>query len=118
METPEAVVQLAGERCEPRTRTDMVGRSRGSDGQETRPRGSRASALHSGGFTRAQCARFLDAHPEQGRRVVLALRVPGVAVEETVFGIRGIGRVCGIHARSTFDGRGRASPSEETDAAC
>ena len=45
--------------------------------------------LHSGAFTRAQCARFLDAHPEQVRRVVHALIARGLAAEETVPGIPG-----------------------------
>ena len=38
--------------------------------------------LHSGAFTRVQCARFLDAHPEQVRRVVHALIAQGLAAEE------------------------------------
>ena len=58
--------------------------------------------LHSGAFTRAQCARFLDAHPEQVRRVVHALIAQGLAAEETVPGIRGIGRVCRIYARILY----------------
>ena len=37
--------------------------------------------LHSGAFTRVQCARFLDAHPEQVRRVVHALIAQGLAAE-------------------------------------
>ena len=45
--------------------------------------------LHSGAFTRAQCARFLEAHPEQVRRVVHALIAQGLAAEEPVPGIRG-----------------------------
>ena len=58
--------------------------------------------LHSGAFTRAQCARFLDAHPEQVRRVVHALIARGLAAEETVPGIRGIGRVCRIYTRTLY----------------
>ena len=58
--------------------------------------------LHSGAFTRTQCARFLAAHPERVRRVVLALISRGLAAEETVPGIRGIGRVCRIYARTLY----------------
>ena len=58
--------------------------------------------LHSGVFTRAQCARFMDAHPEQVRRAVLALIAEGVASEETEPGIAGIGRVCRIYARRVY----------------
>ena len=58
--------------------------------------------LHSGAFTRAQCARFLEAHPEQVRRVVHALIAQGLAAEEPVPGIRGIGRVCRIYARTLY----------------
>jgi len=58
--------------------------------------------LHSGVFTRAQCARFLDAHPEQVRRVVHALIAQGLAAEETVPGLRGIGRVCRIYSRRVY----------------
>ena len=60
------------------------------------------ACLHSGVFTRAQWARFADAHPEQVRRGVHALINRGVAAEETVPGIRGIGRVCRIFARSLY----------------
>ena len=49
--------------------------------------------LHSGVFTRAEWARFMDAQPEQVRRGVHALLAQGLAAEETVPGIRGIGRV-------------------------
>ena len=58
--------------------------------------------LHSGAFTRVQCARFLDAHPEQVRRVVQALIAQGLAAEDTVPGIRGIGRVCRIFSRRIY----------------
>ena len=60
------------------------------------------ACLHSGVFTRAQWARFADAHPEQVRRGVHALINRGLAAEETVPGIRGIGRVCRIFARSLY----------------
>ena len=60
------------------------------------------ACLHSGVFTRAQWSRFADAHPEQVRRGVHALINRGVAAEETVPGIRGIGRVCRIFARSLY----------------
>ena len=58
--------------------------------------------LHSGAFTRVQCARFLDAHPEQVRRVVHALIAQGLAAEDTVPGIQGIGRVCRIFSRRIY----------------
>ena len=58
--------------------------------------------LHSGAFTHAQCARFLEAHPEQVRRVVHALISQGLAAEETVSGIRGISRVCRIFSRRIY----------------
>ena len=58
--------------------------------------------LHSGAFTHAQCARFLEAHPEQVRGVVHALIAQGLAAEETVPGIRGIGRVCRIFSRRIY----------------
>ena len=58
--------------------------------------------LHSGAFTRVQCARFLDAHPEQVRRVVHALIAQGLAAEDTVPGIRGTGRVCRIFSRRIY----------------
>ncbi len=60
------------------------------------------ACLHSGVFTRAQCAAFLDAHPEQVRRVVHALIAQRFAVEETVPGVRGIGRVCRVHSRKIY----------------
>ena len=58
--------------------------------------------LHSGVFTRAQCARFMDAHPEQVRRAVLALIAERVASEETEPGIAGMGRVCRIFSRPLY----------------
>ena len=58
--------------------------------------------LHSGVFTRAQCARFMDAHPEQVRRAVHALIAERVASEETEPGIAGIGRVCRIFGRPVY----------------
>ena len=58
--------------------------------------------LHSGVFTRAQATRFLDTHHERARRLVHALIAQGLAAEETVPGIRGIGRVCRIYARSLY----------------
>ena len=58
--------------------------------------------LHSGVFTRAQATRFLDTHHERARRLVISLIREGVAAEETVPGIRGIGRVCRIYARGLY----------------
>ena len=58
--------------------------------------------LHSGVFTRAQCGRFMDAHPEQVRRGVHALIAERVASEETEPGIAGMGRVCRIFARPVY----------------
>ena len=60
------------------------------------------ACLHSGVFTRPQCARFLGAHPEHVRRVVHALISQGLAAEETVPGLRGIGRVCRIYSRRIY----------------
>ena len=60
------------------------------------------ACLHSGVFTRAQCSRFLNAHPEQVRRGVHALIASGVAAEETVPGIKGVGRVCRIFSRRLY----------------
>ena len=60
------------------------------------------ACLHSGVFIRAQWSRFLDAHPEQVRRGVHALIAQGAATEETVPGIKGIGRVCRIFARQIY----------------
>ena len=70
------------------------------------------ACLHSGVFTRAQWSRFLDAHPEQVRRGVHALIAQGAATEETVPGIKGIGRVCRIFSRRILPGaRADASPA-------
>ena len=60
------------------------------------------ACLHSGVFTRAQWARFMDAHPEQVRRGVHALIAQRVASEETEPGIAGMGRVCRIFARPVY----------------
>ena len=60
------------------------------------------ACLHSGVFLRAQWSRFLDAHPEQVRRGVHALIAQGAATEETVPGIKGIGRVCRVFARQLY----------------
>ena len=54
--------------------------------------------LHSGVFTRTQATRFLDTHHERARRLVHALIAQGLAAEETVPGVRGIGRVCRIYS--------------------
>ena len=60
------------------------------------------ACLHSGVFVRSQWSRFLEAHPEQVRRGVHALVASGVAAEETVPHIRGIGRVCRIFSRRLY----------------
>ena len=60
------------------------------------------ACLHSGVFIRAQWSRFLDAHPEQVRRGVHSLIAQGAATEETVPGIKGIGRVCRIFSRQLY----------------
>ena len=60
------------------------------------------ACLHSGVFIRAQWSRFLDAHPEQVRRGVHSLIAQGAATEETVPGIKGIGRVCRIFSRRIY----------------
>ena len=60
------------------------------------------ACLHSGVFTRAQWARFMDAHPEQVRRGVHALIAQRVASEETEPGVAGMGRVCRIYARAVY----------------
>ena len=60
------------------------------------------ACLHSGVFIRAQWSRFLNAHPEQVRRGVHALIASGVAAEETVPHIRGIGQVCRIFSRRLY----------------
>ena len=58
--------------------------------------------LHSGVFTRTQATRFLDTHHERARRLVHALIAQGLAAEETVPGVRGIGRVCRIFSRGLY----------------
>ena len=58
--------------------------------------------LHSGVFTRAQATAFLSTHHERARRMVHALIAQGMAAEETVPRVRGIGRVCRIYARSLY----------------
>ena len=60
------------------------------------------ACLHSGVFTRTQATRFLDTHHERARRLVHALIAQGAAAEETVPGIRGIGRVCRIFSRGLY----------------
>lgn len=100
-----------GRAVRPRTLTGQ-GRALARLGQETRSRGIALVCLHSGGFTRAQCARFLDAHSEQGRWVVLALIVRGVVVEETVSASGGSATCAGSMPGALYDGRGRASPSK------
>ena len=64
------------------------------------------ACLHSGVFTRAQWSRFLDAHHERARRLVHALIAQGLAAEETVPGVRGIGRVCRIFSRGLYHALG------------
>ena len=77
------------------------------------------ACLHSGAFLRAQWSEYLDVHPEQVRRGVHALINQGVATEETVPGIAGIGRVCRIFSRRMYralhaeDIRHRRAASEE-----
>ena len=60
------------------------------------------ACLHSGVFLRAQWSRFLDTHPQQALRGVHALIAQGVAAEETVPGIKGIGRVCRVFSRQLY----------------
>ena len=60
------------------------------------------ACLHSGVFVHTQWSRFLNAHPEQVRRGVHALIAAGVAAEETVPHIQGIGRVCRILSRRLY----------------
>lgn len=72
--------------------------------------------LHSGVFTRAQAMRFLDAHPEQVRRVVHALIAEGLAAEETVPGVRGIGRVCRVFSRRVYRALGAEHIRHRRDA--
>ena len=74
------------------------------------------ACLHSGVFTRAQCARFLGAHPEQVRRVVHALVTQGLAAEETVPGLGGIGRVCRIYSRRIYRALGAEHIRHRRDA--
>ena len=62
--------------------------------------------LHSGVFTRTQATRFLDTHHERARRLVHALIAQGLAAEETVPGVRGIGRVCRIFSRGLYHALG------------
>ena len=58
--------------------------------------------LHSGVFTRTQATAFLSTHHERARRMVHALIAQGMAAEETVPRVRGIGRVCRIYARKLY----------------
>jgi len=58
--------------------------------------------LHSGVFTRTQATAFLSTHHERARRMVHALIAQGLAAEETVPRVRGVGRVCRIYARSLY----------------
>ena len=58
--------------------------------------------LHSGVFTRRQATRFLNTHHDRARRMVHVLIAQGLAAEETVPGILGIGRVCRIYARRLY----------------
>ena len=60
------------------------------------------ACLHGGVFTRAQWARFLGCHTEKVRRAVHALIAQGVATEENVSGITGIGRVCRVYGRDIY----------------
>ena len=77
------------------------------------------ACLHSGVFIRAQATRFLDTHHERARRLVHALIAQGLAAEETVPGVRGIGRVCRIFSRGLYralgaeDIRHRRTASDE-----
>ncbi|MCY3942328.1 MAG: hypothetical protein OXG18_00965, partial [Gemmatimonadetes bacterium] len=73
-------------------------------------------SLHSGVFTRAQAMRFLNAHPEQVRRVVHALIDRGLGAEETVPGVRGIGRVCRIYSRRVYRALGAEHVRHRRDA--
>ena len=58
--------------------------------------------LHSGVFTRTQATAFLSTHHERARRMVHALIAQGLAAEETVPRVLGIGRVCRIYARKLY----------------
>ena len=65
-----------------------------------RPSGSRSSACTAACSPARSATRFAGHAPRTGaRRLVLALIARGLAAEETVPGIRGIGRVCRIYAR-------------------
>ena len=55
--------------------------------------------LHSGVFTRGQWSTFLRVHPEQSRRGVHPLVKRGLASEDAVPDIGGVGRVCRIFSR-------------------
>ena len=74
------------------------------------------ACLHSGAFTRAQATRFLDTHHERGRRLVHALIAQGAAAEETVPGVRGIGRVCRIFSRRIYRALGAEHIRHRRDA--
>ena len=74
------------------------------------------ACLHSGAFTRAQATRFLDRHHERARRLVHALIAHGLAAEETVPRVRGIGRVCRIYARSLYRALGAEHIHHRRDA--
>ena len=50
----------------------------------------------------AHDAKVLDTHHERARRLVHALIAQGAAAEETVPGVRGIGRVCRIFSRGLY----------------
>ena len=65
--------------------------------------------LRCGVFTRSLWARFMVAHPEQSRRGVHADRAR-LGRRGALPGIRGIGRVCRIHARSLLQGTRRGHP--------
>ena len=76
------------------------------------------ACLHGGVLTRAQWTRFLGCHTEKVRRAVHTLIASGVAAEENVPGIKGIGRVCRIVGRRLYralgaeDIRSRRAASE------
>ena len=60
------------------------------------------ACLHGGVFTRAQWTSFLGCHTKKVHRAVHALVKQGLAAEEDLPGIVGIGRVCRIHAESVI----------------
>ena len=60
------------------------------------------ACLHGGVFTRAQWTSFLGCHTKKVRRAVHALVKQGLAAEEDLPGIVGIGRVCRIHGRRIY----------------